>query len=127
LATIASISGIFLGLYFNATSSIVSNYLLEAPQCVRRFLIDNLAGQQYIQTVAMTGVISICYFFYNMLGFTIYPLILLFLLLLTIYIIVMFWQIGTNIFYYLEPGYAFPKIINTINGSIENIAPPGFQ
>jgi len=39
LSVIASISGVFLGLYFTAISGIASSYLLRAPQNVKQFFL----------------------------------------------------------------------------------------
>ena len=61
LATIASISGVFLGLYFTAISSIAGNFLIRASQDIRRYFLLSPEGMQYVRTVALTGIIAVFY------------------------------------------------------------------
>ncbi len=61
LATVASIAGVFLGLYFTAISSIASNFLTRARPDVRNFFLSAPRGKQYVKTVALTGIVSIFY------------------------------------------------------------------
>ena len=127
LATIASISGVFLALYFNAVSGIVSNFLLRASQDIRRYFLETPAGTQYVKTVALTGIISIFYLITKALEYQIHPLVLIFLLLLGTYTITRFWKVGSEVFHSLEPNTSLPHIKKNIIDSITNITPPGFQ
>ena len=61
LSAIASVSGVFLGLYFTAVSGIASASLLGATQNIRRYFLATPIGKQYVRTIALTGVISIFY------------------------------------------------------------------
>lgn len=127
LSAVASVSGVFLGLYFTAISGIASSYLLRAPQNVKQFFLTEPRGQQYIKTVAITAIISIFYIFTKSFGHNIHPIGLLFLSLLAAYIVIRFWQVGTSVFYSLEPQSAFPWITRDMLFSMKNIVPPGFQ
>lgn len=128
LIAIASISGIFLGLYFTAISGIASNYLLRAPQNVKRFFLTEPRGDQYIRTITITAIISIFYVLASKtFGIIIHPVGLCFLSILIVYIIIRFWRVGTDVFYVLEPQYALPRITGDIFDSIKGITPPGFQ
>jgi len=127
LSVIASVSGVFLGLYFTAISGIASSYLLRAPQNVKQFFLTEPGGQQYIRTVAITTIVSIFYIVSKSFGHHIHPVGLIFLSLLAAYIVIRFWRVGTNVFYSLEPQSALPWITRDILFSMKNITPPGFQ
>jgi hypothetical protein len=73
LSAIASVSGVFLGLYFTAVSGIASNFLLRATQNIRRYFLSTPIGEQYVRTVAMTGIISLFYLLAKSFGHPIHP------------------------------------------------------
>ena len=127
LSVIASISGVFLGLYFTAISGIASSYLLRAPQNVKQFFLAEPRGQQYVKTIAITGIVSIFYIVFKSFEYQIHPAGLVFLSLLVAYIIIRFWQVGTNVFYSLEPQFALPWITRDIHFSLKGLVPPGLQ
>lgn len=127
LATVASISGVFLGLYFAAISGITSNFLIEATQDVRLFFLSSPIGKQYLQTVALTGVISVFLILLKAVGYTIHPVGLIFLLLLTTYIIIRFWEVGISVFSGLEPSDTMPWVEKDIIDSVKAAVPPGFK
>jgi len=127
LSVIASVSGVFLGLYFTAISSIASNYVLRAPQNVKRFFLSEPRGQQYIRTIAITAIASIFYIVTKSFGHTIHPAGIVFLSLLVAYIVIRFWHVGSSVFYSLEPEFALPWITRDVLFSMKKIVPPGFQ
>ncbi len=127
LTVVASVSGIFLGLYFTAISGIASSYLLCAPQNVKRFFLSEPRGQQYVRTIAITVIVSVFYIITKSFEHTMHPAGIAFLSLLVAYIVIRFWQVGTNVFYSLEPQFALPWIARDIMYSIKNIVPPGIQ
>ena len=127
LAAIASVTGVFLGLYFTAIAGIASNFLLAASQDVRRFFLTAPEGVQYVQTVALTGVISVFYIFIKAFGHTIHPASLIFLGLLTAYIVIRFWKVGSAVFNSLEPTDSLPRITQAIADPIKAVVPKGFK
>ena len=127
LAAIASITGVFLGLYFAAISSIASNFLIRATQDVRRFFLSAPKGQQYVQTVALTGIITIFYIATKSFGHTIHPVGLVFLCLLAAYVVIRFWSVGSEVFNSLEPTSSLPWVTKDIADDIKGAVPSGFQ
>ena len=127
LTAVASITGVFLGLYFTAISSIASNFLIRATPDVRNFFLLSPAGMQYVRTVAITGIVSVFYLFPKSLGHEIHPFGLVFLALLAAYVIIRFWSVGSSVFNSMEPGSSFPFAIKDITDSIEDVVPSGFQ
>ncbi|MCY3973413.1 MAG: hypothetical protein OXF52_04345, partial [Candidatus Dadabacteria bacterium] len=128
LIAIASISGIFLGLYFTAISSITSNYLLRAPIDVKNFFLAGPQGKQYMYIIKITAITSIfCIASSKLFGVKIGLFALMFLSLSVIYIVARFWSIGVDVFNSLEPQNALPWITKDILDSIQSVNPPGFQ
>lgn len=127
LTAVASIMGVFLGLYFAAISSIASNFLIRATQDVRNFFLSAPAGMQYVRTVAITGIVSVFYLFVKSFGYTIHPAGLVFLALLAAYVVIRFWSVGSSVFNSMEPGSSFPFITKDIADSMREVTPPGFQ
>ncbi|MES2930846.1 MAG: hypothetical protein V4665_03635 [Patescibacteria group bacterium] len=127
LSAIASVSGVFLGLYFTAVSGIASNFLLRATQNIRRYFLATPIGEQYVRTVAFTGIISLFYLLAKSFGHPIHPVGLVFLCLAGAYIIIRFWSVGSNVFYSLEPTNALPSIGNNISDLLKGLTPPGFK
>lgn len=127
LTAIASIAGVFLGLYFTAISSIAGNLLVRATQDVRRFFTLGPRTEQYVRTVALTGIISIIYLVAKSFGHNIHPFGLIFLAIAASYIIMRFWQISSDVFNSLEPSYSLPWITKEIADSIKRITPPGLH
>lgn len=127
LAAIASITGVFLGLYFTAISSIASNFLVRATQDIRRFFLSAPKGQQYVQTIALTGIITVFYITTKSFGHTIHPVSLIFLSLLAAYVVIRFWTVGSDVFNSLEPTDSLPWVTRDIADSIKGVVPPGFQ
>lgn len=127
LTAIASVAGVFLGLYFTAVSGIASNFLLRATQNIRRHFLSTPVGEQYVQTVALTGIISIFYLVAKSFGHPIHPVGLVFLSLLGAYIIIRFWRVGSEVFYSLEPTSSLPRITKNILDYIKGATPPGYK
>lgn len=127
LTTIASISGVFLGLYFAAISAIAGNLLVRATQDVRRFFTLGPRTEQYVRTVALTGIISVLYLVAKSFGHDIHPFGLMFLAIVASYIIIRFWHISSDVFNALEPRDSFPWITKNIADSVKGATPPGFQ
>lgn len=127
LTAVASVSGVFLGLYFTAIASIAGTFLTRATQDVRSFFLSIPTGQQYIQTVAITGIVSIFYLFTKSFGYTINPVGLIFLALLAAYIIIRFWVVGSHVYNSMEPNAAMPWISKDTLDAIKGAASPGFR
>lgn len=127
LSAVASISGVFLGLYFTAISGVASNFLIRASQDIREYFFSAPEGKQYTTTVAITGIVSVFYIVLKSFDHTIHPVGIIFLSLLASYIIIRFWGVGSNVFHFLEPSKSFPFITKDIAGSIKKIIPNRYQ
>jgi len=70
-STLAQISGIFIGLYFAAISSIASAVYVRVPADVRRLMLEEKTGNIYIRTVAFLGVLSVTVLTAKAAGYTV--------------------------------------------------------
>lgn len=127
LAAIASISGVFLGLYFTAISSIASSLLLKAHQDVKDYFFTSPYGLQYVQTIETTGIVSLFYIVTKSFGHEIHPFGLIFLALLGAYIILRFWKVGSDVYNFAQPTSTLPRMMADIVRAIKDVTPPGFN
>lgn len=127
LAAIASISGVFLGLYFTAISSIASSLLLKAHQDVKDYFFTSPLGLQYVQTIETTGIVSLFYIVAKSFGHEIHPFGLIFLALLGAYIILRFWKVGSDVYNFAQPTSTLPRMMADIVRAIKDVTPPGFN
>lgn len=127
LGAIASLSGVFLGLYFTAISSIASNLLLKAHQDVKEYFFSSPMGSQYVQTVEITGIVSLFYLVTKSFGYTLHPVGFIFLSLLGAYIVIRFWKVGAEVYNFAQPTSSLPLMMREITMSIKDVAPPGFN
>lgn len=99
---IASISGLFLGLYFTAISVVSSTYV-RFPDSIRSLLLREKVGNFYINTLSITTVLSILLIadkvFFNDPGI----LLSLFVLLLGCFGIFCFGTLGIRAFFFFDP------------------------
>lgn len=119
LTTVASVSGVFLALYFASISSVAGNLLMSAPDKVRELYLEEREGSQYIRTLVLTGVISAFYLVFKSAGYTVDLYSLVFLLLLTIYNIAVFRKLGKKLFS-LRSSEGASTITGEIGKSIKN-------
>ncbi len=99
---IASISGLFLGLYFTAISVVSSTYV-RFPDSIRSLLLREKVGNFYINILSVTTVLSILLIadkvFWNGPGI----LLSLFVLLLGCFGIFCFGLLGIRAFFFFDP------------------------
>lgn len=127
LAAIASISGVFLGLYFTAISSIASSLLLKAHQDVKDYFFTSPHGLQYVKTIETTGIVSLFYIITKSFGHEIHSFGLIFLSLLGAYIILRFWKVGSDVYNFAQPTSTLPRMMADIVRAIKDATPPGFN
>ncbi len=119
LTTVASVSGVFLALYFASISSVAGNVLMSAPDKVRKLYLEEKEGSQYITTLVLTGVIGVFYLVFKSVGYTVDLYSLIFLLLLTIYNIAVFRRLGMQLFS-LRSSEGVATITGEISKSVKN-------
>lgn len=59
LTTVAAVTGVFLGLYFTAVSTVIANAYSTVPHDIRELLIKDRLGNVYVKTVSFLTALSV--------------------------------------------------------------------
>lgn len=59
LTTVAAVTGIFLGLYFTAVSTVIANAYSNVPNDIRELLIKDRLGNVYVKAVSFLTALSV--------------------------------------------------------------------
>ncbi|MFA5840257.1 MAG: hypothetical protein WC890_06360 [Candidatus Margulisiibacteriota bacterium] len=125
LSVIASISGVFIGLYFTAISVVVSSVYAKVPSDVRDLLLEEKGGNVYIRSLSIISAISLILLGYMIIGGSPGILNTLLVVVLGCYGILCFVMLGIRAFFFFDPTklsdnvfYEFNKYLKlaTING-----------
>jgi len=73
LSTVATVCGIFLGLYFTAVSASAGSLFMRATEDLQQLFIRERKGSQYIKTLALTTVITLFYLLLQAVDYSISP------------------------------------------------------
>lgn len=126
LATSVSVTGVFLGLYFTAISVSAGKLFLRANDNLRSLFMRNKEGQDYVQTLSLSAIISIFYFTFLSLGFDVNNYVPVIITILLVYGIVRFLSMSLKAFYFLHPTETIATLTENINDSIKNVTVKGF-
>jgi len=114
---IASISGLFLGLYFTAISVVTSTYA-RLPDNIRNLLLKEKVGTFYISILSTTTVLSILVIAHKVFGGNPGIVLSIFVLLSGCFGIFCFSLLGIRAFFFFDPsnfgGALFQDIIESI-------------
>lgn len=116
LSIVASISGIFLGLYFTAISVVASSVFARVPGSVRDLLLKEKFGNRYIKTLAIVTSVCIILLGYRVFGG--YPGVFssLFVIVLGCFGTFCFVVLGLRAFFFFDP----TQLSNTIFYELKN-------
>jgi len=101
-SVIASIAGVFLGLYYTAISGVVSAYA-KFPDNIRNLLLREKVGNFYIRLLSLTTVLSVFLIGYKVFWNNPSILLSLFVLLLGCFSIFCFTLLGVRAFFFFDP------------------------
>jgi len=116
LSIVASISGIFIGLYFTAVSVVASSVFARVPSNLRDLLLKEKVGNQYIRILTILASVSILLLGYRAFGG--YPGIFnaLFVIFFGCFWIFCFGVLGPRAFFFFDP----TKLDDAIFCDLEN-------
>lgn len=103
IGILASISGVFLGLYFTAISLVLSTVYEQVTEDVRKILTEEKIGNIYINTVTILCCDCIVVLFLDMFNFYIGLVNILIITLLGIFSILSFIILGKRILTFFNP------------------------
>lgn len=126
LTAVATVCGVFLGLYFTAVSAAAGNLFMRAPENLQKLFLRERRGRQYIRTLTFTTVISLSYLFLQALGYTISPLGPIVIIVLAGYAVFRFLYLGPQTFYFIHPEEAASTIRSDTAYAIQNACAGGF-
>lgn len=100
---IASVSGIFLGLYFTAVSVVASSMFARVPDNLRDLLLKEKVGNLYIKILAMLTAVSVILIGYKSFGGQPGLITILFVIILGCFGIFCFVSLGVRAFFFFDP------------------------
>jgi len=127
LSIVASISGIFLGLYFTAISVVASSVFARVPSNLRELLLKEKVGNQYIKILAILTSTSILLRGYIVFGGFPGVFISLFIILLGCFGIFCFVVLGIRVFSFFDPTRLSDSIFYDLNSNIRLSTINGFR
>ncbi|WP_138589289.1 hypothetical protein [Pseudoalteromonas ruthenica] len=123
LATITSISGLFIGLYYTALTSVGSAIYARVPQSLRALLLKEKKGDAYLRYLVALTFFGVLLLSSWVLGYRANPLTAPLLALGGGIAVIAFYQLGARLFSLFEPTKLADEVIGQMKSSIENLQP----
>ena len=112
LSTIASLSGVFLGLYFTAVSVVAGSLFSELTEDVRELFKREKVGNQFVWILSITTILSVFYLMLTSFGFSVSPIIVIFLTFFSAYGIVRIVALNFRAFSFFDPTIVYRIILS---------------
>ncbi|HUU89226.1 MAG TPA: hypothetical protein VMX17_15940 [Candidatus Glassbacteria bacterium] len=127
LATIASVSGIFLGLYFTAISVVAGSVFAKVPDNLRKLLLEEKVGNEYIHILTIVASAAIILLGY--ISFGGFPGVLnsLFIIIMGCFGIFCFGKLGLRVFFFFDPTTLSHAIFHKLYNNIRLSTISGFR
>lgn len=125
-AGIAGVTGLLLGLYFAALTSLISSRYYAYPGTLLSLLLREKAGNHYIGVLSFTTVYSVILLCYISLGRVPGVINTIFVTFLSCYVIYCFTFLGKRVFSFFDPAQLSYSIFNDINKDIKSSTVKGF-
>ena len=126
LATIVTVVGIFLGLYFTAVSAVAGSLFMRATNDLQEQFLRDPKGRDYIRVLGLTIVIGIYYLGLGVLGYEFSIVGLVAIVLLASYAAIRFIVLGFRIFHFIHPVEASAAIVGDAAYAIKGSSVGGF-
>jgi len=126
ISTVVTVTGIFLGLYFAAVSTVAGSLFMRATEDLQNLFIREGRGRQYVKTLVLTTVIGVIYLLIRTFGYSISPLGPIVITLLASYSILRFMTLGSQTFYFIHPIEASATVTGDAAHAIQNATAEGF-
>lgn len=120
IATVVTITGVFLGLYFTALSAVAGNLFMRAPERLQALFLRERKGSQYIKTLVLTMIIGIIYLLLRSFGYQVGFMGPVFITILAIYAVIRFMALGFQTFYFINTQEAASILTGDVAYSIDN-------
>lgn len=134
VATVTSISGLFIGLYYNAVTSIGGAIYSKVPQSLRQLLLSERYGNTYLRYLVFFTFLGILFLAQYVLGYRVNPVNIPIITLLGGFAVFAFFQLGIRVLSLFEPTQFAGEIFSSISNSVLQVMPgsgnwkdPSFQ
>lgn len=114
LTTIAGVTGVFLGLYFTAVSTVISNAYSSVSGDVRELILRDRIGNNYVKLVSFLTALSVVLLAFSAAKVTTYHLAIPVLAVVSCLAIFAFVNLGMRAFFLSDPTLFF----NTLSGEL---------
>lgn len=127
LTVVASISGVFLGLYFTAFSVVAGSLFKDITEDVRELFLSEKVGKQYIAILAFTTILSLVYLLIESVGYSLNPIVVSFITVFSIYVVIRIMALGFRTFYFFDPTILKDVVLGDIYAWLDSATRGHFQ
>lgn len=134
VATVTSISGLFIGLYYAAVTSIGGAIYAKVPQSLRQLLLNERYGNTYLRYLVFFTFLGMLFLAQYVLGYRVNPANIPIITLLGGFAVFAFFQLGIRALSLFEPTQFAGEIFSSISTSVLQVVPgsgnwkdPSFQ
>jgi|GEM_PF-1065728 len=123
IATLTSISGLFIGLYYAAITSITGSIYSKAPQSLRHLLLNERLGNNYFRYLIFFTFLGVLFLSQYVLGYSVNPLNVPIASVLGGLAIFAFFKVGVRALALFEPTQLAGEVFVRISESITRLTP----
>jgi hypothetical protein len=134
VATVTSISGLFIGLYYAAMTTIGGSIYSKVPQSLRQLLLNERYGNAYLNYLVSFTFWGILLLAQHVLGYRVNPINIPLIVMFGGFSVFAFFQIGVRALSLFEPTEFAGEIFDNISKSVKRLLPgashwnsPAFQ
>jgi hypothetical protein len=126
LGTVAAVSGVFIGLYFAAISTIAGSIYANVPSNIRQLLAHERVGNTYMLFLSFVAFLCLILIGMNVLGKPRLEVAIPIMVLFSGIGIAAFVNLGTRAFNLFDPVGLHPSVINLIGKEAKSASAEGF-
>ena len=123
VATVTSISGLFIGLYYTAITSISGAMYSKSPQSLRQLLFNESLGKNYLRYLVFFTFLGILFLTQYVLGYRVNPINIPVITILAGFAVFAFYQLGVRVLSLFEPTELSNEIFINIHKSVKKVLP----
>lgn len=127
LATIAGIAGVFLGLYFTAVSTVISNTYSYVSGDIRELILKDRLGNIYVRLVAFLTALAVVLLSFSAAKVSPPRLAVPLLAVLSCLAIFVFVKLGSRAFFLSDPTLLFSTLANELQKWVNQATYRGYQ
>lgn len=127
LATVAGIAGVFLGLYFTAVSTVISNTYSYVSGDIRELILKDRLGNIYVRLVAFLTALAVVLLSFSAVKVSPPRLAVPLLAVLSCLAIFAFVKLGSRAFFLSDPTLLFSTLANELQRWVNQATYRGYQ